>query len=147
MPLRKAVPAVGRARMGKLEPAAAIRPGREVRANGSGPGNTVRVPAQGQAAGSAGPAQFPVALSLAFPRQGSILFETSDSGHDEMIGALNNIILRLLSVAPAGRLNFTILDPVGLGQNFAGIMHLADYEERLINSRIWTQTGKSRTSS
>ena len=89
-----------------------------------------------------GPAQFPVALSLAFPRQGSILFETSDSGHDEMIGALNNVILRLLSVAPAGRLNFTILDPVGLGQNFAGIMHLADYEDRLINSRIWTQTGQ-----
>ncbi|MDB6073712.1 MAG: segregation ATPase, FtsK/SpoIIIE family, partial [Verrucomicrobiaceae bacterium] len=34
---------------------------------------------------------------------------------------------------------FTILDPVGLGQNFAGMMHLADYEESLINRRIWTQ--------
>jgi len=37
-------------------------------------------------------------------------------------------------------LNFTILDPVGLGQNFAGVMHLADHEEQLINSRIWTQS-------
>src|SRR6185503_12438489 len=46
---------------------------------------------------------------------------------------------RLLTSAPPGRLAFTIFDPVGLGQNFAGIMHLADFEERIINSRIWTQ--------
>ncbi len=45
-------------------------------------------------------------------------------------------------MAPPGRLNFTIIDPVGLGQNFAGIMHLADYEEQIINSRIWTQSGQ-----
>ena len=66
----------------------------------------------------------------------------ASTGHDEAIGALNNIILRLLATAPPGRLNFTILDPVGLGQNFAGIMHLADYEEQIINSRIWTQSGQ-----
>ncbi len=89
-----------------------------------------------------GPARFSVPLCLAYPEQGSILFETANAGHDEAIGALNNIILRLLSTAPPGRLNFTILDPVGLGQNFAGIMHLADYEEQIINSRIWTQSGQ-----
>jgi hypothetical protein len=89
-----------------------------------------------------GPLRFSVPLCLAYPEQGSILFETADQGHDEAIGALNNIILRLLAVAPPGRLNFTILDPVGLGQNFAGIMHLADYEEQIINSRIWTQSGQ-----
>jgi len=89
-----------------------------------------------------GPARFSVPLCLAYPEQGSILFESANAGHDEAIGALNNIILRLLSVAPPGRLNFTIIDPVGLGQNFAGIMHLADYEEQIINSRIWTQSGQ-----
>jgi hypothetical protein len=89
-----------------------------------------------------GPARFSVPLCLAYPAQGSILFESANAGHDEAIGALNNIILRLLSVGPPGRLNFTILDPVGLGQNFAGIMHLADYEEQIINSRIWTQSGQ-----
>jgi hypothetical protein len=87
-----------------------------------------------------GPARFSVPLCLAYPEQGSILFESATQGHDEAIGALNNVILRLLSVAPPGRLNFTIIDPVGLGQNFAGIMHLADYEEQIINSRIWTQS-------
>jgi hypothetical protein len=86
-----------------------------------------------------GPAGFPAALALTFPEEGSILFETGTSGHDEAVGGLNNIILRLLSSAPPGRLKFTIIDPVGLGQNFAGVMHLADYEEQMINNRIWTQ--------
>ena len=71
-----------------------------------------------------------------------MLIESDGSGHDQAVGTLNNILLRLLSVAPPGRLNFTILDPVGLGQNFAGVMHLADYEEQIINSRIWTQSGQ-----
>jgi hypothetical protein len=89
-----------------------------------------------------GSAQFSLPLSLVYPEQGSILFETGNAGHDSAIEALNNIILRLLSVAPPGRLNFTIIDPVGLGQNFAGVMHIADYEEQIINSRIWTQGGQ-----
>jgi hypothetical protein len=86
-----------------------------------------------------GEARFSVPLLLTFPAQGSVLFETKDSGNAHIAGTLNNVILRLLSVAPPGRLSFTILDPVELGQNFAGLMHLADFEERLINSRIWTQ--------
>jgi hypothetical protein len=89
-----------------------------------------------------GPAQFWLPLCLAFPEQGSILLETGSSGRDQAVGVLNNVILRLLTTAPPGRLNFTILDPVGLGQNFAGVMHLADYEEQMINNRIWTQSGQ-----
>ena len=89
-----------------------------------------------------GPAQFSLPLCLAYPDQGSILLETTNSGHEQAIQTLNNVILRLLSTSPPGRLNFTIIDPVGLGQNFAGVMHLADFEEQMINSRIWTQSGQ-----
>ncbi|MBI3192104.1 MAG: ATP-binding protein, partial [Pedosphaera parvula] len=71
-----------------------------------------------------------------------IVFETGKSGRPQAAEALNNIILRLLSVAPPGRVSFTIIDPVGLGQNFSGVMHLADYAEHLINGRIWTQSGQ-----
>ncbi len=78
-------------------------------------------------------------LLLSVPGAASILFETKNSGHTQVIGALNSLVLRLLTSAPPGRVSFTIFDPVALGQNFAGIMHLADYEERVINSRIWTQ--------
>jgi len=86
-----------------------------------------------------GPARFAVPLLLTYPHQGSILFETTNAGREEVAAALNNIVLRLLSTAPAGRLSFTVIDPVGLGQSFSGVMHLADHAEHLINGRIWTQ--------
>jgi len=86
-----------------------------------------------------GPAKPAIPLALTFPAQGSLLFETPDSGSPAVIDTLNTVILRLLATIPPGKLAFTIIDPVGLGQNFAGLMHLADYEETLINRRIWTQ--------
>ena len=88
------------------------------------------------------PANFSIPLTLKYPTQGSILFETAKTGGEEAIAAINNIVFRLLSTHPPGKLSFTIFDPVGLGQNFAGLMHLADYEESHINSRIWTQTAQ-----
>ena len=84
------------------------------------------------------PIELPLALNL--PDYGSILLETSAAVPDTVIPTLNNLVLRLVASAPAGRLSFTIIDPIGLGQNFAGIMHLADYEDSLINSRIWTES-------
>ncbi len=81
-------------------------------------------------------------LCLTYPDQGSVIFETGSSGREQAVGSLNNLIMRLLSVSPPGRLNFTIFDPIKLGQNFAGVMHLADYEEQLINNRIWTQSSQ-----
>ena len=86
-----------------------------------------------------GPAKISIPLALTFPSQGALLFETSGPGGAAVIGTLNNIILRMLSTTPPGKLSFTIIDPVGLGQNFSGLMHLADYEASLINHRIWTQ--------
>ncbi|MEP6662459.1 MAG: FtsK/SpoIIIE domain-containing protein, partial [Verrucomicrobiota bacterium] len=86
-----------------------------------------------------GPAQFSLPLLLAYPNEGSLLIETKETGRGETLAALNDIILRLLSVAPPGRLSFTVIDPVGLGQSFSGVMHLADFAEHVINHRIWTQ--------
>jgi len=78
-------------------------------------------------------------LNLIFPEEGSLLFETDSSGNEQIISSINNIILRLLSVSPPGKLSFSIIDPVGLGQNFARLTHLADYEDSIINKKIWTQ--------
>ena len=86
--------------------------------------------------------QLRVPLCLAFPQEGSLVIEAAEVGRDAAIAALNSLVIRLLASAPPGRLQFTLFDPVELGQSFAGIMHLADYEDRLINSRIWTQTGQ-----
>ncbi|MEI6560690.1 MAG: FtsK/SpoIIIE domain-containing protein [Verrucomicrobiota bacterium] len=86
-----------------------------------------------------GSPQISAPLALCFPTEGSLLFETGGSGDESIVGTLNNIILRLLSTTPPGKISFTIIDPVGLGENFAGLMQLSDYEESLINRRIWTQ--------
>jgi hypothetical protein len=79
-------------------------------------------------------------LSLTFPEHGSFLVETGKGGSQDVFSGINNILFRLLSTAPPGKVSFTIFDPVGLGQNFASLMHLADFEESNINSRIWTQS-------
>ncbi len=78
-------------------------------------------------------------LALAFPEEGSLLIETDDDGGKWVADVMNDVIFRLFTQAPPGKVHFTIIDAVGLGQNFAGLMHLADYEPALINRRIWTQ--------
>ena len=85
------------------------------------------------------PQRVAIPLALTFPDHGSLLFETSESGDSSAAGIINNVILRLLTTTPPGKLSFTIIDPVGLGQSFAGLMQLSDFEESLINRRIWTQ--------
>jgi len=83
-----------------------------------------------------------VPLLLTYPQQGSVLFETTKSGNEPVMDELNNIMFRLIATSPAGKLSFTIIDPVKLGQNFAGVMHLADYDDNIINSRILTQASQ-----
>lgn len=83
-----------------------------------------------------------VPLVLRYPQQGSILFEISRSGSDAVVGALNAIIFRLLATTPPGKLSLTIIDPVKLGQNFSALTHLADYEENILNGRIWTESNQ-----
>lgn len=86
-----------------------------------------------------GPAVFDLPLTLDFPDQGSLLLQSESPAQGPPAEVLNNIILRLLAASKPGKASFTIIDPVGLGQNFGGLMHLSDYEESLINHRIWTQ--------
>ncbi|MEP0842028.1 MAG: cell division protein FtsK, partial [Phycisphaerae bacterium] len=95
---------------------------------------TDRVPA-----GLALPERFAVPALLAFPRQASLLISADHSGRADAIRALQTIMMRLLVCLPAGRVRFTLIDPVGLGQSFAGFMHLADYDESLVGGRIWTE--------
>lgn len=76
---------------------------------------------------------------LEFPKRGSLLIEAAGVGRDVGIQLLQTMVLRLLMALPPGKARFTIIDPVGLGKNFAGMMHLADYDEALVTNRIWTE--------
>ncbi|MBL9136307.1 MAG: ATP-binding protein [Verrucomicrobiales bacterium] len=107
------------------------------------PTRMAEVKADHPLAGPAGSGPMDLPLMLQFPESGSIVFESRDSGsREEAIAALNQIVLRLLASAPPGRIAFTVLDPVGLGQGFAGLMHLADEAEHLISGRVWTQSAQ-----
>ena len=65
--------------------------------------------------------------------------KAADAGKDEAITLLQSLMLRFLTSIPPGKVRFTIVDPVGLGENFAAFMHLADYDELLVTNRIWTE--------
>ena len=59
--------------------------------------------------------------------------------------ALQVALLRAFTQIPPGKVRCTLLDPVGLGEAFAGFMHLADVDERLVSGRVWTQTQQIET--
>ena len=75
---------------------------------------------------------FPAAPSLLLKAEGAV-------GKAQAVSILQTAMLRLLTQLPPGDLRFTVIDAVGLGENFAAFMHLADYDDLLISSRIWTE--------
>lgn len=105
-------------------------------------GEDAPAPAAGQAAGFALPAESRVTLPLAlgFPDCGSLLVQTSSAGRNGALATLFNTALRVLVAFPPGKARLTIIDPIGLGQSFAALMHLADHDESLVGTRIWTDT-------
>jgi hypothetical protein len=81
-------------------------------------------------------AQFPALMT--FDEHPVLLLTADEDGRREAVEVLQSVMLRMLTSMPPGKVRFTILDPVGLGENFASFMHLADSDEQLISSRIWT---------
>jgi len=83
--------------------------------------------------------QSAVPAFLPFPDRAAVLFKARDEGRVATVAALQAIMLRYLTGLPPGKVRLTIIDPVGLGENFAAFMHLADYDDLAITSRIWTE--------
>ena len=86
------------------------------------------------------PPALSVPAALGFPRQASLLIQTDRDGRAAGLQILKLVMSRLLTSLPPGRARFTMIDPVGLGENFAGFMHLADFDEALVGGRIWTES-------
>ena len=74
-----------------------------------------------------------------FPEGSALVFEAGADGREPALEALHALVYRLLTAIPPGKVRLTIIDPVGLGQSFAGLMQLADHDPLLVNSRIWTE--------
>ena len=76
---------------------------------------------------------------LDFPRHNGFLLQAYAQGRAVAVAALQALMLRMLTTLPPGKVRFTIFDPVGLGDSFSAFMHLADHDEALVTSRIWTE--------
>jgi len=81
----------------------------------------------------------PVPAFLPFPGRCAVVLRARDDGRAAAVDALQSMMLRFLTGLPAGKMRFTIVDPVGLGDNFAAFMHLADSDEKLVTGQIWTE--------
>ena len=76
-----------------------------------------------------GPEVLGLPALVPFPQQGSLLIQAAGEGRQAAVQLLQSVMLRLLATIPPGKVRFTIIDPVGLGENFAAFMHLADFDE------------------
>jgi len=81
----------------------------------------------------------PIPAFLPFPDRSAVLLRARDDGRAVAVANLQSMMLRYLTGLPPGKVRFTIIDPVGLGDNFAAFMHLADHDEKLVTSQIWTE--------
>lgn len=77
---------------------------------------------------------------LPFPGQPSLLLVGDESSKGPAVSCLQALILRIITALPPGKVRLTMIDPLGLGKSFAQFMHLADYDELLVTSSIWTET-------
>lgn len=68
-----------------------------------------------------------------------LLLKTSGAARDASIKSIQSFLLRLIATLPPGKLKFVFLDPIGLGQNVAAFMQLADYDEQLVTGKAWTE--------
>lgn len=86
--------------------------------------------------------EFTLPLLLPFPDKSLLMFDAPGTGRAAAIEALRAIMLRLLVSNPPGKVRLTIFDPVGLGENFSAFMHLADFDDKLVGGRIWTESAQ-----
>ncbi|MBX3378815.1 MAG: AAA family ATPase [Phycisphaeraceae bacterium] len=78
-------------------------------------------------------------LNLDLRGVGSLVLHTTPESRARALGTVQAAMLRLLSQLPPGKVRFTMFDPIGLGQSFAGFMQLADFEPQIVGDRIWTE--------
>jgi DNA segregation ATPase FtsK/SpoIIIE, S-DNA-T family len=86
-----------------------------------------------------GPVSWTQPATLRWPVASSLVIRTSAEQKEASSGMMQAMMLRIATGIPAGQSRFTIIDPLGLGKQFAGFMHLADHDELLVTSRIWTE--------
>ncbi|OUW84865.1 MAG: hypothetical protein CBD74_03940 [Saprospirales bacterium TMED214] len=88
--------------------------------------------------------QVPPTLPVVLHRRlhSGLVIECSEAHMDKAIDLAHQVLWRLLTAAPAGRVKLTMIDPMGRGQHFTGFMALADHDPALVGHRVWTTAAK-----
>jgi len=84
--------------------------------------------------------EFQIPAVMPFDELPRVVVTAEGEGRSVAARLLQTMMLRFLTAMPAGKLRFTIIDPAALGDNFSAFMHLADYDEQLVGSQIWTDS-------
>jgi S-DNA-T family DNA segregation ATPase FtsK/SpoIIIE len=79
----------------------------------------------------------PVGISLVHPEL--VVTRSAQASRSEAIEFHKRLMLQALTTIAPGKVRFTCIDPVGLGDTLSDFMHLADFDPRLITDRIWTE--------
>ena len=79
----------------------------------------------------------PVGISLVDPEL--VVTRSNQAFRNAAIEFHKSLMLQALTTVAPGKVRFTCIDPVGLGDSLSDFMHLADFDPRLITDRIWTE--------
>ncbi len=85
---------------------------------------------------------FEAALPLEFDwlHGGLLILEAAGAARDRSRATVQALLARAYTSLPMGHLQCTIIDPEGLGRDFAWLMPLADIDPKLVGHRVWTQS-------
>lgn len=76
-----------------------------------------------------------------FGSEFNYLFKFNGEGRQNVVKNACDLGMRLFMMLPPGKLNFTFIDPVTLGESFAMFTRLVDVDDRtseVINGKIWS---------
>ncbi|WP_153557251.1 FtsK/SpoIIIE domain-containing protein [Roseimaritima sediminicola] len=99
------------------------------------PSGEVPSPAGQTAASDDQATELPVVLHRRL--HGGLLIDCPAAQTDSAVALLQGVLWHALTGVAPGRCRFTLIDPLGRGQHFAGLMALADHDPTLIGHRVW----------
>lgn len=82
-----------------------------------------------------------IPFCASFGPEFNYLFRFNGDGRSEVVKNACDLGMRLFMMLPPGKLNFTFIDPVTLGESFAMFTRLVDVDDRtseVINGKIWS---------
>lgn len=82
-----------------------------------------------------------IPFCASFGPEFNYLFRFNEEGRITVVNNACNLGMRLFMMLPPGKLNFTFIDPVRLGESFAMFTRLVDVDDRtseVINGKIWS---------